>query len=209
MPVYGRIPPHTTMSLARTAQACGASGVPLELCMEVRGIVHWARDTVFDSFLRSDKQKLFWIDSDLVWEPDSFLRMVALSTKRDIICASYPAKTDQPTFQISGTGKTETSDELGLLPIGGAGLGFCIMDRSVCESIAATKDTSIDEVNGREMKNVFRTDTVNGKRRGEDIAFFADLRALGHTIYLDPSITLGHAGEKTWTGRALDALSQL
>ena len=43
-------------------------------------------------------------------------------------------------------------------------------------------------------------------RRTEDIAFFDDLRDEGFTIWCDPSIELGHVGEKEWRGRFADAL---
>lgn len=209
MPVYGRIPSHTTMSLAHTAYRCGAGGVVLDICMEVRGIVTWARDAVLDSFLQSDARKLFWIDSDIVWEPDDFLKMVALSSRRDIVCAAYPTKTDAVDFQIAGTDMPQEADELGLIEIEALGLGFAIMDRKVCEDIASGTQHSYDTVLRRELPDVFRTDHVETGRRGEDIAFFDDLRALGHKVYLDPTITLGHVGEKIWKGRAIDTFKRI
>lgn len=206
MPVYGRIPPHTTLSLARTAQACGAGGVDMTLCIEARGIVTWCRDMVLDSFLQSKAQKLFWIDSDMAWEPEAFFRLLALSTKRDVVCAAYRSKVDEPTYQINGTGVDEPSDELGLIRINGIGLGFSVMDRKVCEAVAAKAAIAHDDINGRDMPAVFRTDIVDGKRVGEDIAFFNDIGALGYQIWLDPTLELGHVGDKMWTGRASDTL---
>jgi len=40
------------------------------------------------------------------------------------------------------------------------------------------------------------------------MAFFADIRGLGHRVMLAPSISLGHVGEKCWQGMALDAMEQ-
>lgn len=209
MPVYGRIPPHTALSLARTLQECGAQAFPVEIGMHGRGIVHWARDMVLDGFLKSDKSKLFWIDSDMVWEPDAFFRLVALSTMRDVVSAAYPSKKDGPlTFQISGTGEAQETDDLGLFDVMGVGLGFTIMDRKVCEQVSERAVSAHDQNSGEPLKSVFRTDIVNGIRRGEDMAFFSDIRALGHKVWLDPSITLGHVGDKCWTGRALDAMER-
>jgi len=209
MPVYGRIPSHTTMSLAHTAYRCGAGGVILDICMEVRGIVTWGRDAVLDSLLKSEAEKLFWIDSDIVWEPDDFLKMVALSTQRNIVCAAYPTKTDDIDFQIAGTDAPQAADDLGLIEIEALGLGFTIMDRSVCESIASSVPKSHDHVLHRDLPDVFRVDRVETGRRGEDIAFFDDLRGLGHKVYLDPTIMLGHVGEKVWKGRAIDTLKRI
>lgn len=206
MPVYGRIPPLTTLSLAHTAHAAGAGGIPFEIGMEQRGIVTLCRDQVLDSFLRSDKQKLFWIDSDIVWEPDAFLRLLALSTQFDVVCAAYPTRTDPMTFQIAGSGEPQEISPLGLLEVWGTGLGFTVMDRTVCQKLADAAPSALDQISGRATKAVFRTDIVDGVRRGEDMAFFADIRALGVPIWLDPTITLGHIGEKGWRGAAINTL---
>jgi hypothetical protein len=56
------------------------------------------------------------------------------------------------------------------------------------------------------MAAVFRFDTINGNRRTEDMAFFADLADLGYTVWADPHITLGHIGQREWRGRFLDVL---
>ena len=209
MPVYGRIPPHTTLSLARTALACGAGGIKLSIVIEARGIVTWARDAVLDSFLKTDAQKLFWIDSDVAWEPETFLRLLAISTLRDVVCGSYPSKTDVPTFQINGTGGPEANDGLGLIPINGVGLGFTVMDRVVCEALVKNATRSYDESLKRELPDVFGLPIRNGVRTGEDIAFFLDVAKAGFKAWLDPTLTLGHVGDKMWTGRAIDTLERI
>ena len=64
--------------------------------MEASSVVQIGRDAVLDDFLQDDTQKLFWIDSDMVWEPGDFLRLLALSTTRGVVCAAYPRKVDGP-----------------------------------------------------------------------------------------------------------------
>ena len=209
IPVYGRIPAQTALSLASTMHQCGLRALDAEIGMMGRGIVHWARDMVLDGFLKSDKQKLFWIDSDVVWDADAFFQMIALSTLADVVSAAYPMKRDGPTaFQVSGTGDQQAMNEHGLFEIHGTGLGFTIMDRSVCEQLAERAPVVIDQNASEPVRSVFRTDVVNGVRRGEDMAFFADIRELGHKVMLAPSIRLGHVGEKCWQGMALDAMEQ-
>lgn len=209
IPVYGNIPPRTSMSLARTMHAAGVSGIDIDAVMEVRGIVEVARDAVLHSFLKSDKQKLFWIDSDMVWEPDDFFRLLALSTQRDVVCAAYLAKKEGETdFQLSGPVAPQEPDELGLIQIWATGLGFSIVDRSVCEQIAAKAPTYFDSVSRREMAKVFRVDIWNGHLRGEDVNYFSDIRELGHTVWLDPSISLGHIGTKIWKASPADTLKR-
>ena len=57
--------------------------------------------------------------------------------------------------------------------------------------------------NGRMILDALRVDkTVHADgsvhARGEDGAFFADLKAIGHQAWLDPSIRLGHVGAKEY-----------
>lgn len=208
MPTYGPVPSETALSLAFTMHELGARGIYTEVDMNRCGLVHWNRDWVLDGFLKSDKQKLFWIDSDMVWKPDAFIRMLALSTLRDVVCAAYMAKQDDTVnFQIKGTDKPQSTDELGLFEIMGTGLGFTVMDRKVAEEVSKDKPLKVHQ--GREMREVFRTDIVDGRARGEDIAFFADIGELGHKIWLDPTIELGHVGQKTWRGRAIENLQRI
>jgi hypothetical protein len=208
MPVYGGIPPKTVVSLTSTVSRCASSGIRCEFVME-QGVLPISRDAVLADFLEDDTDKLFWIDSDMIWEPGDFLRLLALSTVKDVVCATYPRKVEGPTqFQVDmDLGKIE-HDEHGLFPIRGAGLGFTVIDRKVCEQLAATKPRVGDTLNGRTMAEVFRFDTVDGKRRTEDMAFFADIRELGFQVWLDPYVNLGHFGGREWTGVVMDAFTQ-
>jgi hypothetical protein len=64
-----------------------------------------------------------------------------------------------------------------------------------------------DQIAKREIPSVFRIDSVDGGRRGEDMAFFADIRAAGYKVMLDPTVDLGHVGRKVYTGSIRDALN--
>jgi hypothetical protein len=208
MPVYGPIPPHTVASLVSTIDACARNGIRCEFVIE-QGVLPISRDAVLDDFLRDDTDKLFWIDSDMTWEPGDFLRLLALSTAQDVVCATYPRKIEgQTQFQIDlDLGPLEEGPH-GLLPIRGAGLGFTVVSRKVCADLAASKPLVRDGLNGREMHEVFRFDTIEGKRRTEDMAFFADIRELGYPVWLDPTINLGHVGSKEWTGSVMAAFQR-
>ncbi len=207
MPVGKPIPPQTVAALWATAYQLGWMRLRADLAIQVCGVITIGRDSVLDEFLKTDTDKLFWIDSDQVWTPDDFLRMLALSTKYDIVGAAYPVKKDGPTIFYVNAGPVEelSSNEHGLIPINGLGLGFTIIDRKACERLAAQAPRVID-LDGREMAEVFRVDkTAAGHRRTEDIAFFNDLQALGYDIWCDPTIELGHVGEREWRGRLFDA----
>jgi hypothetical protein len=205
MPVYNDIPHKTTMALCGTVQRCVEAGVKLDINMVHCGVITIGRDQVLDDFLKSGAQKLFWIDSDIVWAPDDFLRMLALSTKVDCVGAAYLQKVEGKNFFFYQAGNVQ-ANEVGLFPVDGMGLGFTIVDRGICEELAGKSPKVFDPLNNREMAAVFRVDTANGLRRTEDMAFFQDIRDAGHTVWLDPSIELGHVGKREWRGRLLDAI---
>jgi hypothetical protein len=210
IPAGRDLPALTVKSLLATQQLCHDLSVPFQLGMVVgSAVVQWARDEVVDLFLQSDATRLFWIDSDMVWEPDQFMRLLALSQYRDVICASYPAKVDRPTFYVNWDEQTGLqADEYGLIEIRGIGLGFTVMSRGVVEELAYNAPKVFDDVAKRELASVFRIDSVGGKRQGEDMAFFSDIRALRYGVFLDPSVDLGHHGTKTYRGSIRDALKQ-
>jgi len=206
LPVDNGIPPKTVMSLVRTAHTCAKMGIRCDLAMEISGVIQIGRDAVLDDFLRGDTQKLFWIDSDMVWNPEDFLRLLALSTRFDVVGAAYPAKVEGPvTFYVNSEDGAKPG-EFGLIPVKGLGLGFTVVDRAVVEKLAAASAKVHDQITGREVASVFRVDIVDGHRRTEDMAFFADIRDAGHTVWLDPQISLGHIGDREWRGRMQDAL---
>ena len=191
-------PPRTTMSLVSTCVHATRMGMDLVPVMEVGGVVEMVRDALIEHFMQSGKQKLFWIDADMVWTPDDFARIVALSTKYDVVGASYPAKVEGPTQYYIQFSPDMTRNEMGLMEVHGMGLGFCIMDRKVIEPLYERAPRCVNHIDKRESRAVFRTDIFNGNRRTEDMAFFSDIRDLGFKIWADPSIMLGHIGDKEW-----------
>lgn len=209
IPAGRDLPALTVRSLIATFTKCQALGVPCQLGMVTgSAVIQWARDEVADLFLQSDANRLFWIDSDMVWQPEDFIRLLALSTRRGVVCAAYPAKRDQPTFFVNyDKAQPLERDELGLLDINGVGLGFTVMTREVVESLAARSDRVADEISGKSMASIFRIDTNGRNRRGEDMAFFSDIRNAGYRVCLDPSVNLGHVGQKEYRGSIADALA--
>jgi hypothetical protein len=196
----------TVKSMIGTQAMLYEARVPFQLGMVLgSSVIQWARDEVVDIFLKSSATRLFWIDSDMVWEPEQFMRLLALSQRMDVVCAAYPAKVEQPTFYLNHEQQME-QNEYGMLEIKGVGLGFTVMSRKVVEELAANAPRIFDEAGNRDMAAVFRVDSIDGKRRGEDMAFFSDIRNLGYKVWLDPEIDLGHVGQKVYRGTIRDAL---
>jgi len=205
MPIgSGSLPWPTAFSLMQTLAACREEKVPVTVEV-VAGcsVVTWARSAIADAFLKSDCTHLFWIDSDIVWGPSDFFRLVGLGAVLDAVGATYPFKKSAITFlvnHVGDPGKYEVNG-LGCIKIRGMGMGFTILKRAVVEKVAATKTKRRDPITGMEYADLFRID-----HEGEDLAFFTDVRKEGFDVWLDPSISLGHIGPAIFKGDPLEAL---
>jgi len=210
MPSSRNIDPLVVKSMFLTQALCMSHGIPCQLAMIAgNAVVQWARDEVIDLYLQSDANRLFCIDSDIVWEPEDFMRLLALSQKRDIVCAAYPAKKEPATFYIRyDKSGTIEADEYGLLEILGIGLGFTVFQREVIEKISESSPKLYDEISQRELASIFHIGNHKGKRRGEDMSFFESLTDLGYKVHLDPSVELGHIGHKVYRGKIMDVLER-
>jgi hypothetical protein len=200
MPVYGSPTTQTTMCLLQTVRNCALSGIPLDVHITT-GFMPFVRDYVLDNFLKSDANRLFWIDSDMVWTWDDFVKMLAWSTKVDVIAATYPQKRKQTNeFVILYDDPPKAHPEFDLVEIHATGLGFSVWTRKVCEDLVKGKPMIRDGFSGQECAEVFSLTHRNGERHSEDVNAFKDIGALGHKVWLDPEISLGHLGQWKWRG---------
>lgn len=211
MPAHRDIPVETVGSLLETCTALRDRNIAIDVVMNSgSSLVEAARSKAAHSFLQSDKTRLFWVDSDIVWRAEAFIRLLALSTKVDVVIGAYPAKKDPTTFFVNAAGQNnvETND-LGLLPNVGTGLGFACIQRHVMEKLAERAPKLRFPDLKEPIPHIFRCDSEDGSFRGEDMAFWADIRSLGIPVYLDPTIELGHHGSKTFRGTLADHLTKV
>lgn len=202
MPTHRDLSPKTVVSLLATQDAMSRRGIPFTIEMQAgSSLVHHARSKTAWNFLKADCTRLFWVDSDIVWKADDFIRLVAFSTKMECVSGIYPAKIDPPTMFINVADREAevATNEFGCLPIDGAGLGFTIVQRKIIEELAARAPRcKFPDIPEGAIPHIFRLDDINGEARGEDMAFFADVKALGYQPWFDPSILLGHVGAKEY-----------
>jgi len=208
MPTHRDIPAGTVASLLATQDLLASKRIPFEVQLQVgNSLVTHARSKIAHTFLKSDKSLLFWVDSDIEWEAKDFLRLCALATKMDVVGGAYPAKRDPIVFFLDPSSDGDiASNEYGCLKIGGWGMGFTVMNRRVIEAMAAKSPKLKFNGSDEPIAHMFRCDEIDGFARGEDMAFFADVKELGFEAFLDPSVTLGHIGSKTYTASIADML---
>lgn len=210
IPVNRDLPWQTAQSLVETTIQLQSRGIDFDVQFVVgSSIVEVARTKAANVFLQSSKSRMFMIDSDQAWQAKDFIRLLALSTKMDIVLGAYPAKRDPPTFLLSPEDGDVASNEWGCLPVKGIGLGFTVVAREVMQRLADRAPKVVLPDSPEPVPHIFRCDIVEGVFRGEDMAFFADAKQLGYQAWLDPMINVGHIGAKEYSGSIMDALIQV
>ena len=136
--------------------------------------------------------KLFMIDSDIVWNPEQFLRLYA--SDKDLISAVYfeAQGADAMVHRAKNDFKPMKREEIQLLQqldepieVYGVGLGFMCVKSGVFESLKRPwfgLGKVIQEVDG----------VVYELPLGEDLYFCEKVAEQGYQVYLDPQVIVGH-----------------
>lgn len=210
MPTHRDLPPETVGSLLDTQQMCFEQGIPLQVYFgKGSSLVHHARSKIAWQFLQTPFTRLFWVDSDMSWSPKAFFRLLTLSTVKEATAAAYPPRHATGDWFIRFDAETVEADEHGCLAARDLGLGFACLQRGLVEQLAeAAPKARFPDVNeGKPIPHIFRMEVKDEMAVGEDVAFWADVRALGYRVNVDPTITLGHIGQKVFTGSLIEHLT--
>lgn len=182
--------------------------------------VQVARNTLVDKFLRSDYDKLFFLDEDISWEPEGALALVKAG--KPITGGVYTHKVDRD-MDIPFPVVLKCSEE-GVPLCDGPYLravrsmtGFMCIDRFVFDNIKhdnprleyTTRGETKEEI--KVQFDFFPQGVYNREWVGEDFAF-CDLwsKGFGGEIAIIPNITFGHhKSTKSWYGNLHEYIKQL
>lgn len=187
----------TTISLLDTQEACAQFGVTVDFAFVTGSLVHNARTLAANKFIESNHNRLFWIDADMKWSAVDFMKLLVHSNTHDCVVGIYPRRADPPGYYVKLMDGEEPSKE-GLVRIEGTGLGFACIKRGVIVHLANLAPTLRHGPNQEPKPSIFRCDDDGTDVRGEDYAFWADVREAGYKIYADTTIALGHVGRKVY-----------
>lgn len=164
------------------------------------------RNAHASKFLETDATHLVFLDYDMEWKPEGFLRL--LTADVPIVGGSYRVK--NAWMRWTAVEKRDADgDVVGvprkdgngfLLEADGLAMGFTCIKREVLE---AMRDAAPDAwyVQGEQKTYDFFTRVREGRNHwGEDYAFCNRWKALGGQLWLDPDITLTHHGLHGWRG---------
>lgn len=203
MPTREPIPVPTVSSLVNTVTWLEQNNIPHFNSIVEGGTICSARCQIAKAFLEGNCNTLIFIDSDMAWGEPEFIRLLALSTKMDIVAGAYQGRYDPPDFHLRAPDHVKEPDQLeenefGCIKLAGIGMGFTAISRKVMAQLAENAPV-IKYRDDDVLPELFRFDKdENNQFRGEDMNFFEDARKAGFDLWVDPRITLGHVGRKIY-----------
>lgn len=196
------------VSLARFAQMAPKHGIDINIG-SVCGcsVVSRARNLLVQDMLESDADYLVFIDSDINFEPEDILRLMAWAqdSKKGIV-AGVPRVRDVNKTYIADLDHDENGDltmnAMGLVRAKRVATAFMLIQRNVIETmIAAHPDWNyFDKRCGKTVPALFDFKLTEEGYIGEDFLFCDRARELGFEVWVDPTISLGHMGVQEYTG---------
>lgn len=153
-----------------------------EVCIVSGTLVYVARDKLASKAVNEGFTHVLWLDSDMIFQPSIYEDLT--DTRKEFVSGIYHAR--RPGYMscifksCSDINKLERFEEYpnDTFQIEGCGFGCVLMSVEI-------------------LKDVFRhygTCFCPEKDFGEDIAFCNRARALGHTLWCEPTVRLGHIG---------------
>jgi GT2 family glycosyltransferase len=160
-------------SLVNTLNFLNEKGISVKFGNSQSPIIFQARQTPYDLSKKINFKKMIWIDSDISWQVDDFLKL--LESDKDIISGVYLNELGEIVAKGLNEKTIEKKDiEKNFLPIEVSWCGFGFM--------CLSKEITL------ELKNPF----ARQNQIGEDVSFCLNAREAGYSVYLDPLVRVSH-----------------
>lgn len=141
--------------------------------------------------------KIIWIDSDIAWEPEDFLKLY--HSDKDIISGAYLLSNGQVVAYEKLLGQSLLVDQLkyatDLIKVHSVGFGFVAVKQGVFESLSRPWFQSVSgSIKDSETGEYFEFPLM-----GEDISWCERISRNGYEVWLDPTIKVLHHKMMTLT----------
>ena len=162
-----------------------------------------ARALIVAKFLETDCDTLVFVDSDVCWEAGALLKL--LDHPVDFVAGIYPQRRDPINYCTNWTAQGElwADPETGLLESNGVPFGFVKLTRKVLEDMREQYPDSefyVENAPDQKAWALFADYRIGKHKMGEDYAFCRRWRDMGGRLWVDPEISMGHIGYKTFLG---------
>lgn len=201
-PGAGMLPSYVR-SILKTVHVLEANGISWNFLTEYSSLVAHAREKTIGGSGYQDinnsqpghgqwtYDKIFWIDSDIAWEPEDFLRL--LRAEPEIISGCYMMENGEVTVYPEALKSGTRADEIMRLKkpftVRGVGFGFLAVRSGVFERMDRPWFSQVDvEVTNEETGEV----EYKFPLMGEDLSWCEKAHRMGIDIWVDPLVRVTH-----------------
>lgn len=170
---------HSLCTLKKEGECC--------IVFEAGSLVYTSRNDLARKAIDMEADYVFWLDSDMVFAPDTLLKLLEDRDKGDIISGLYyrrvepykPVLFQQLDIDEKGCKWTHVhAVPKNVFEIGGCGFGCVLMPTNIFMDVFNRFGAMFDPI----------------AQVGEDLSFCWRARAVGYKIVCDPNVKLGHVG---------------
>jgi hypothetical protein len=154
------------------------------------GIVQ-GRNQLATEFMDSGFDRLFFLDSDVTFEPGALIKLA--HKPADFVGGAYRYKHGEEKYPVAWLNHDLWADEHGLLEVEGVPTGFLSLSRRVFQTMLDRHpERGLTQQCGYKAYCFFQMPFKDGHLYGEDFFFCREWLESGGKIYLDPEIRLTH-----------------
>lgn len=195
--------PGYVRSLLKTVKILEQEGISWNYLTEYSSLVSMARETTIGGSGYQDincsvplhdtatYNKIFWIDSDIAWEPIDFFRLY--ESDRDIVSGCYLLSDRTATIYYEPLGDALTEEQVlshrEPFKAAGVGFGFLAVKQGVFESM---KRPWFSQVEVMVKNKETGEEEYKFPLMGEDLSWCTKAINLGYDIWVDPAVRVTH-----------------
>ena len=167
-------------------------------------ILPMARNELFSLAYHDDYDAMVFIDDDESWSAEYLINI--LQSDKPVVALPVVNKGDQRiNYNVFFDTITDTDSVDGYIAVDRVGTGFLKLSYEVVAKLYENEQDAV--FRGRVLKNICEYQVVNNEFVGEDISLCAKIRAHGYKIWVNPSHTVEHIGNKKFQGNFQKHLS--
>jgi hypothetical protein len=191
-------------SLIRTLDLSKRIGIECHHCFLCgESLVQLARNELFKLAYESNVDKLFFIDDDMFWNPEDFIKLI--NSEHQVIAVAGRKKVEDEVFAIN-VGDCEFNGTETVIPVKGVGAAFMCFSKEAIKKLY--EDAPFYQGPKGIGKMVFDIGIINGELYSEDHLLCKKWRDMGGQVMVDLTISIGHIGEKQFIGNVADFIKK-